>query len=74
MQNKEKYYFKDTFKERVGKPKDLRKNLKSLSLCNKSGGCIIRALAENQVVKHDIKAIKACVRYFLSNFYFFTNG
>ena len=30
---------------------------KSLGLPNKSSGCIVGALAENQVVKHDTKSI-----------------
>ena len=30
--------------------------IKSLGLLNKSGGCIVVALAENQIVKHDTKS------------------
>ena len=41
----------------ISKPEDLWKAIKSLGLPNKSGGCIVGALAENQIVKHDTKSI-----------------
>ena len=44
-------------KECIVKPKDLWKALKLLRLPNKSGGCIVGALAENQIVVHDTKSI-----------------
>ena len=37
----------------VGKPKDLQKALKSVDLPNKSRGCMISALAQNQIVSQD---------------------
>ena len=60
MQNliaKKKRFFENKLKEYIGKPKDLWKAIKSLGLPNKSGGCIVGALAENQIVKHDTKSI-----------------
>ena len=61
MQNlvakKKKKFFEKKFKECIGKPKDLWKAIKSLGLPNKSGGCIVGALVENQIVKHDTKSI-----------------
>ena len=60
MQNliakKKKEFFEKKRKECIGKPKDLWKATKSLGLPNKSGRCIIGALAENQIVKHDTKS------------------
>ena len=50
-------FFEKKPKECIGKPKDLRKAIKSLGLPNKSGGCIVGVLAENQIVKHDTKSI-----------------
>ena len=44
---KKKEFFEENLKECIGKPKGLRKALKSLGLPNKSGGCIVGALAEN---------------------------
>ena len=61
MQNliakKKKQFFENKLKECISKPKDLWKAIKSLRLPNKSGGCIVGALAENQIVKHDTKSI-----------------
>ena len=54
---KKKRFFENKLKEYIGKPKDLWKAIKSLGLPNKSGGCIVGALAENQIVKHDTKSI-----------------
>ena len=57
MQNlivkKKKEFFENKLKECIGKPKDLWKAIKSLGLPNKFGGCIVGAIAENQIVKHD---------------------
>ena len=50
---KKKEFFEKKLKECIGKPKDLWKAIKSLGLPNKSGGCIVGALAENQIMKHD---------------------
>ena len=54
-------------KECIVKPKDLWKALKLLRLPNKSGGCIVGALAENQIVKHDTKSILKTFKSFYSN-------
>ena len=62
---KKKEFFENKLKECISKPKDLRKAIKSLGLPNKSGGCI--ALAENQIVKHDIKSILKTFESFYSN-------
>ena len=71
MQNlvakKKKKFFEKKFKECIGKPKDLWKAIKSLGLPNKSGGCIVGALAENQIVKHDTKSILKTFKSFYSN-------
>ena len=45
--------FENKLIEYIGKPKDLWKAIKLLGLPNKSGGCIVCALAENQMVKSD---------------------
>ena len=45
----------------------LRKAIKSLGLPNTSGGCIVGALAENQIVKHDTKSILKTFKSFYSN-------
>ena len=50
----------------VGKPKTWEA-LKSLGLPNKSGGCIITALEENQIVKHHTKLILKAFKCFYSN-------
>ena len=54
---KEKKIFEKKLKECIGKPKDLRKAIKSFVLPNKSDGCIAEALLENQIVKHDTKSV-----------------
>ena len=54
-------------KECIGKPKDLWKAIKSLGQPNKSGGCIVGALAENQIVKHDTKSVLKALKCFHSN-------
>ena len=41
--------------------------LKSLGLPNKSGGCIVGALAENQIVNHDTKPILKTFKSFYSS-------
>ena len=64
---KKKEFFETKLKECIGKPKDLWKAIKSLGLPNKSGGCIVGALAENQIVKHDTKSILKTFRSFYSN-------
>ena len=51
----------------IGKPKDLWKPIKSLGLPNKSGGCVVGALAENQIVKHDTNSILKKFKSFYSN-------
>ena len=60
MQNliakKKKEFFENKLKECIGKPKGLWKDIKSLELPNKSGGCIVGALVENQIVKHGTKS------------------
>ena len=71
MQNliakKKKEFFEKKLKECIGNPKDLWKAIKSLGLPNKSGGCIVGALAENQIVKHDTKSILKTFKSFYSN-------
>ena len=71
MQNliakKKKQFFENKLKECIGKPKDLWKAIKSLGLSNKSGGCIVGALAENQIVKHDSTSILKTFKSFYSN-------
>ena len=68
MQNliakKKKGFFEKKLKECIGKPEDLWKAIKSLRLPNKSGGCIVGALAENQIVKHDTKSILKTLKSF----------
>ena len=54
---KKKEFFENKLKECIGKRKDLWKAIKSLRLPNKSGGCVVGALAENQIVKHDTKSV-----------------
>ena len=49
--------FLKTNSECISKPKDLWKTIKSLGLPHKSGGCIVGALAESQIVKHNTKSI-----------------
>ena len=44
---KKKEFFENKLKKCIHKPKDLGKAIKSLGLPNKSGGCIVGALAEN---------------------------
>ena len=64
---KKKEFFENKLKECISKPKDLWKAIKSLSLPNKSGGCIVGALAENQTVKHDTKSILKTFNSFYSD-------
>ena len=70
MQNliaKKKNNFLKRNSEFIGKPKDFWKAIKSLGLPNKSSGCIIGALAENQIDKHDTKSILKTFKSFYSN-------
>ena len=71
MQNliakKKKEFFENKLKEYIGKPKDLWKAIKSLGLPDKSGGYIVGALAENQIVKHDTKSYLKTFKSFFSN-------
>ena len=60
-------FFENKLKECIGKPKDLWKAIKSVGIPNKSGGCIIGALAENQIVKHDAKSILITFKSIYSN-------
>ena len=53
-------------KECMCKPKDLWKAIKSFRLPNKSGGCIVGALTDNQIVKHDTKIILKTFKFFYS--------
>ena len=69
MQNliakKKKEFFENKLKECISKPKDLWKAIKSLGLRNKSGGCIVDSLAENQIVKNDTNSILKTFKNFL---------
>ena len=58
---------KTNSKKCIGKPKDLWKANNSLGLPNKSGGCVVGALAENQIVEHDTKSILKTFKIFYSN-------
>ena len=64
---KKKEFFENKLKERMGKPKDLWKAIKSLGLPNKSGRCIVGALVENQIVKNQTKSILKTSKSFYSN-------
>ena len=64
---KKKEFFENKLKECIGKPKDLWKDIKSLGLPKKSGRCIVGALTENQIVKHDTKSILKTFKSFYSN-------
>ena len=64
---KKKEFFENKLKECIGKPKYLWKAIKSLGLPNKSGGCIVGALAENQIVKHDTESVLKTFKSFYSN-------
>ena len=48
-------------------PAGLWKAIKSLGVPNKSAGCIVGAIAENQIVKHDTKSILKTFESFYSN-------
>ena len=56
LQKRKKNFFKTNSKS-VSVNLDLWKAIKSLGLPNESGECIVGALAENQMVKHDTKSI-----------------
>ena len=64
---KKKEFFENKLRECIGKPKDLWKAIKSPGLPNKSGGCIVNALAENQIVKHDTESVLKAFKSFYSN-------
>ena len=57
LQKKKREFFENKLKQCIGKPKDLWNAIKSLRLPNTSGGCIVGALAENHIVKHNAKSI-----------------
>ena len=57
LQKRKFFFFENKLKVCTGKTKDLWKVIKSLRLPNKFGGCIVGALAENRIVKHDTKSI-----------------
>ena len=65
LQKRKKESFENKLKECIGKPKDLWKAIKSLGLRNKSGGCIVDSLAENQIVKNDTNSILKTFKNFL---------
>ena len=71
MQNliakKKKEFFENKLKECISKPEDLWKAINSLGLPNKSSGCIVGALTENQIVKHDTKLSLKSFKSFYSN-------
>ena len=58
---------KNNFLKTTSKNLDLWKAIKSLRLPNKSDGCIVGALAEKQMVKHDTKSILKTFKSFYSN-------
>ena len=62
---KKKKLFEKKLKECIGKPKDLRKAIKSFVLPNKSDGCIAETLVENQIVKHDTKSVLKTFKVFI---------
>ena len=66
LQKRKKNFLKTNSKS-IGKPKDLWKAIKSLGLPNKSGGCIVGALAENEIAKHDTKSILKTFKSFYSD-------
>ena len=62
--NVENLIFENRLKAYIGKYKDLWQAIKSYGLPNKSGGCIVGTLAENQLVKYDTKSILKTVKFF----------
>ena len=64
---KKKEFCENKLKERIGKPKDLWKTIKSLRISNRSGGCLVGALAGNHIVKHDTKSVLKTFKGFYSN-------
>ena len=54
---KRKKLKKIKLKKCAGKPIDLWEAFKSLGLANKSRGCNVGALGENQIVKHDTNSV-----------------
>ena len=50
--NKKKYYFENKLNDCIGKPKELRKALKSLGLPNKTSSSEVSALRANKTVQH----------------------
>ena len=65
IEKKKKKLFEKKLKECIGKPKDLRKAIKSFVLPNKSDGCIAETLVENQIVKHDTKSVLKTFKVFI---------
>ena len=57
LQNEKNIFLKTNSKECISKTKDLWKVIKSLGLPKKSVGCIVGALAEHHIGKHDTKSI-----------------
>ena len=65
LQKKKKRIFKNKLTQCVGKPKNLWKVLESLGLSNKSDGCKISSLAENQLVKCNTKlTLKTFINFY----------
>ena len=64
---KKKNIYKKNLTKCAAKPKDLKIALKSLGLTSKLGGCIISALADNQIVNHDTRSILKTSKFFYSN-------
>ena len=70
IEKKKKEIFENKLKECIGKSKDLWnlwKTIKLLGLPKKSGGCIVSALAENDIVIHDTKSVLKTFKIFYSN-------
>ena len=55
--NKKRAFFKNKMTESTGKPKDLWKTLKSLSLPNKVCFCEVKALKIKNTVEHDVNSV-----------------
>ena len=63
---KKEEFFDNKLRQCIGEAQDLWKAIKSLVLPNKSGECIVGALAENQIVKHNTKSIFKVFKNFYS--------
>ena len=64
LQKKKKELFENKLTDCVSKPKDLWKAFTSLDLPDKSRGCIVGALTENQIVKDDTKSAFKIFKFF----------